>query len=650
MLARYISFSLILICISKFQASAQSTVPDFGVFTAEEIAMKQCEFDKSADAVVLFDKASASYNDEYNLVTERRIRIKILKEGGVSRGDIHIPYYADEDFEFLYEIEAVVMNKNAQGGQTIDKLQNKSIYKKKLNKYYSEMSFALPNVHVGSIIEYKYRSHMKHFGGLREWVFQSEIPVALSSYNLTIIPNAEFAYTVYKSKFMIADVKPNKSNGSILFEMKNIPGLKEEAFMRARRDYIQRVSFQFSGYNRVEGIGYATTTSTTQKYNTTWKELAQDLATDKSFGALVTKNLPGSEVAKTIADSEPTAYKKMQKIFDYVRSNLSWNHIYSKFADDGLKSVWEKKTGASGEINLVLVNFLKSADLEAYPMLACERDYGHVDSTYPFMNQFNTTVACVFVDGKQYILDATDHYTPAFLTPFILLNTTGFIVDKRKFGLVRIIEPSKKNLNIVNLFGTIDASGQVRMKSSVKNFDYARIEKKRKYLEDKSSYQKDFFEPYTSLQVDSFEVVGIENDSLPITHNIETRFALNRTGDYYLANYNLFSGLNKNPFINDFRFSDIDFGTNYLYLVNGTFEIPDNMIPETLPKNLRLTTSDKTIGLIRQVTQNGRSIQIGIKIDITKTEFSADAYPEIQAFYKQMLETLNEPIVLKPKS
>jgi hypothetical protein len=39
-------------------------------------------------------------------------------------------------------------------------------------------------------------------GGLREWVFQKDIPVVVSSYNLTILPNVEFAYSFYKSAFM----------------------------------------------------------------------------------------------------------------------------------------------------------------------------------------------------------------------------------------------------------------------------------------------------------------------------------------------------------------------------------------------------------------------------------------------------------------
>lgn len=140
---------------------AQKEVTEFGDFTQEEINLKQCEFDKDADAAVLLDKAKSYYDGEYNLITERRIRIKILKERGRERGNIRIRYYSDNHFEKISGIDATVLTFDNQHDEVWSRLDQKSIYDKKLNKYYSEISFALPNVKVGSIVEYKYDSKMK---------------------------------------------------------------------------------------------------------------------------------------------------------------------------------------------------------------------------------------------------------------------------------------------------------------------------------------------------------------------------------------------------------------------------------------------------------------------------------------------------------
>lgn len=641
---------IFIFSLSFYVCLAQKEVTEFGDFTTDEISLKQCEFDNDADAVVFLDKATSSYNDFNNLITERRIRFKILKERGIERGNIHIRYYSDESFEAISNIDAVILSFDTQKKEVWSKLDRKSVYNKKLNKYYSEISIALPDIHVGSIIEYKYESQMKHYGGLREWIFQSDMPVVSSSYNLTILPNAEFAYTIYKKQDLPIVVKPDSHNGSVLFEMNNLPGLREEAYMGAARDYLQRVSFQFSGYKRVEGQGFGNKTTSTTKYTTTWKELARELSDNSSFGSQINKNLPGADVIQTTWTKEPDSFTKMKAIHNYVKSNFTWNNIYSKYAEDGLKQAWEKKTGTTGEINLILINLLKYAGLEVRPLLVSESDNGKVDTAYPYINQFNKVVAYVTIDKNHYILDGTDRQTPSFIIPYNLLNTTGFIVDKKTACLVKIADDTKKKLTTVNVFGTINNTGSMEMEAAVNNFDYAKIERKEKYNNNKKKYEKDFFESFSLTAPDSFSVAGLEFDSLPLHHDIKLNYTLNKSGDYFLLNYNLFTGLNKNPFITEQRFSDINFGCNYSCTLSGTFNLPENLSPETLPKNIKMVTPDQSMLVIRQVQQSENKIQVGVSINFSKTEYSAADYPEVQAFYKQMLELLNEPIVLKEKS
>ncbi|HSU50457.1 MAG TPA: DUF3857 domain-containing protein [Segetibacter sp.] len=629
--------------------NAQNQITEFGVFTGEEIDLKECEFDKDADAIVFFDQAKSSYNDMHNLVTERRVRLKILKERGIERGDIHLRYYHDGDFESISAIDATVLSFDNQNKEVWSKLDRKSIYKKKLNKYFSEISFALPNVKVGSIIEYKYESKMENYGGLQDWTFQKEIPVVLSSYHLTIVPNAEFAYTVYKSPEMPITVNRMKEDGAVLFEMRNIPGLREEAYMGAARDYLQRIKFQFSGYKRVEGSGYGVT-STSTSYATTWQALATELCKEPNFGSQVDKTLAGSDILQQEWAKESDPYARMKKIHDFVKSRLIWNQIYSKYADEGVKEVWEKKTGNSGEINLILINLLKTAGLTVHPLLVSERDFGKVDSTYPYVNQFDKVVAYVTIDKDNYILDGTDRQTPTFIVPYKLLNTTGFIVDRKNAHLLPICGNGKKSVNTVTLVGDINETGSLRLEASVDNYNYSKLEKKEKYSSDKKSYEKEFFEPFAAVSVDTLGIDGLESDSLPLHHLVKLKSDLNKSGDYYLLNCNLFTGLNKNPFISEHRFTDINFGCKSSYIVNSTFSLPQNLAAQSLPKSVKLVLPDESMMAIRQVQQSGDLIQISFRIEVNRTEYSSAEYGNIQGFYKKMLELLNEPIVLKAKS
>lgn len=432
--------------------------------------------------------------------------------------------------------------------------------------------------------------------------------------------------------------------------MGNIPGLREEAYMGAARDYMQRVNFQFSGYKRVSGDGYGSTSSTTYSYATTWKQLATEVLSNSAFGNQINKKLPGADIIQQVWSGQADPYIKMKTIHDYVKSHFSWNHIYSKYADDGLKESWEKKTGTCGEINLILINLLKSVGVDVVPLFVSARDNGKIDTTYPFMDQFDKVVAYVSIGENRYILDGTDHETPSFIIPFNLLNTTGFLVDKKRASLVKITDDSRKNLNTISLTGNIDHDGSMKVEAAVNNYDYSKIAKKENYTNNSKKYKKDFFDPYAINTIDYFAVNGCESDSLPIEHGIKMIYALNKTGDYYLLNYNLFTGLDKNPFITERRFSDINFGCKYSYVINGTFNLPENLSPETLPKSIKLVTPDKAMTIVRQVQQINNVISVGVKIDFYRTEYKANEYPVVQGFYKQMIELLNEPVVLKAKS
>ena len=189
----------------------------------------------------------------------------------------------------------------------------------------------MPNIRADSIIEYKYESVMKDYGGLDRWVFQSDIPTVKSCYLLQIIPNHEFSYVVTKKNNYKIVVTPKPDLGQIYFEMNNIPGLQLEPYMDAPKDYFQQVEFQLSGY---ETYGYK------KAVNTSWRDIAYDLSTDKALGGTVKKDLPKIDDVKTLMDKEPGIIGKINAVYNYVKNNFTWNGCDSKYAVDGLKKVW----------------------------------------------------------------------------------------------------------------------------------------------------------------------------------------------------------------------------------------------------------------------------------------------------------------------
>ncbi|HEX2532433.1 MAG TPA: DUF3857 domain-containing protein, partial [Chitinophagaceae bacterium] len=418
---RLAALSLLFILVSTAVRS-QEAFPEYGMLTQADKSMKQCAFDPDADAVVLFHSAKANYNEEWNLVTDHHIRIKVLKASGAKQGDVSIYFYSQNNFETIGNLQGQVFNPDASGTWTSSELNRKNVYTKKINGYFSELTFALPQVKEGSILEYRYTSIQKHYGGLDNWEFQKELPVVRSGFMLYIIPNAEFAYSVYKAPNLNIEILPFNQEGKVYYEMRNVPGLRDEPFMANRKDNLQQVKFQFAGMNMVYGDAYHVSKSK-KNHATTWPELNKMLLLEDDFGSQLKKELAGAKELKAAWALLPGEVERMKAVFFEVRNRMEWNGVNSIFASTGVKKAWEKRAGTSGDINICLVNLLLEAGLESTPVLASERRHGRVDTTYPYMQQFNKVIARVVAGGHTYHLDATDDQTPPHLIPFELLNT-----------------------------------------------------------------------------------------------------------------------------------------------------------------------------------------------------------------------------------
>jgi hypothetical protein len=629
----------VLIFASGSTIFAQSKLPQSGEITGEEINMKECSFDKEAEAVILFDDAWTDYDDDYRMRTIRRVRIKILNEKGLRRGDIIIPFYSKDGFEYIEKIKAATINIDASSKISYADLDKKAIFTEKKDNYYSLIKFAMPAVRAGSIIEYSYTSMMKHYGGLEEWKFQSDLPTLKSCYMLQILPRSEFAYGVQKRNSYPITIKPLPKEGRIYFEMNNVPALREEPYMDAQRDYVQKVSFQLAGM--VNQFGYK------ENVSTTWKTAAADLINDKNFGGQLDKDLKTDEL-KQIVLQKNTDIQRLTAIYDYVKANMTWNGYHSLYAAEGIKKAWENKTGHAGEINLILINLLKESGIETYPVLAAERDFGKIDTTYPFLDRFNKVVAFSIADGKQFILDATQLNTPAGLTPYQFLNTTAFLVDKRRPSFLTINAGSSKFYkNKISITAELNTKGQLHGVAETDSYDYAKEQRSIGIKKDQRKFIATHFEnPNQGLSVDSFQFINPGIDSVPMKQKIKFSQQLNDNGGFIFINYNLFTGLEKNPFTSSVRFTNVNFGFPYHVLSEQVFSLPPGSKAD-LPENKLLQSEDGKINLHRDIKFENGEIRVKLLFIQTTTLVKSEDYPALKEFYKDMVNMLNEPVVVK---
>ncbi|HMC99996.1 MAG TPA: hypothetical protein VKH37_07580, partial [Ferruginibacter sp.] len=347
-----------------------------------------------------------------------------------------------------------------------------------------------------------------------------------------------------------------------------------------------------------------------------------------------------------------TREQKMVKIYNFIRHNMSWNGIHSKYSVDGIKDAWKKRTGTSGDINLLLVNRLRDAGLEAYPLLVSERSNGKVNTDYPFINQFNSVMACVIVDGKKYYLDATDQYTPARIIPYRILNTTAFLVNRNSGELINITDDAMQFSEYITNILEVRSDGTVKGEISIQNQDYARVEKSEIISKD-DEFNKKLSQATEGFQMNitGSRIDNRDNDSLSLEQDIDYTAQLNETGGYKILPLNFIPEFQKNPFTSDHRFSNINFGYKRNFSLMVSAQLPRDMVPDALPNAVSMTTADNSVMFKRKLRYDSTNNTLDCNIDISFkiSLVDAESYDTLKEMYKKIFAYLKEPVLLKKK-
>jgi hypothetical protein len=647
---------LLLFIFSVSIISAQKEIPSYGKIDKADLLLKECEFDKDAEAYTLLNYGDVHYSiigGDFGIITDRRTRIKILKEKGLDEANIKIRFYSKSDYENIKNISGTTYNLDNSGNVVTTKLEKSSVYIKKINNKISEVSFTMPDVKVGSVIEYKYTDEKKSIGSLDDWYFQDDIPTRISMYRI-LIPSV-FRFVTQVLTYQNVEQNDKVVNDDILYHgsvisekseektyiLRNIIALPDEPFMRAEKDYLQRVVSQ------LQRIIYPS--GEIEEVRSTWAKLTKDLLDDEDFGLQLKKNLPHTRSLDDSLKNVIGDYNKMILIHNYVRNNMNWNGGESIYSFEGIKSAWDKKSGNNAELNFILINLLRDAGIKACPLLVSTKDNGTVNTIYPFLGQFNNTMTCVFIGDNKYFLNAADKYNPAYLIPYDVLDNEGFIVDDLYGGWVTLSNKKDNWKNVVSVFAEITPDALMQGKATIYSYGYSKNPRVKEWREDKSSFDDYFTKEFTGMKVEDVEVKNDDIDTLPLQQKFSFSLPVNASGEYQYFTLNLFQGLEKNPFIADDRKTDIDFNYPRSYSLVGKVIIPSGYEFDDLPKNIKMIMPDSSITLQRLLQVENNDINFRITLDFSKSIYAANTYAAFQDFYKKLFNTLNEQIVIKKK-
>jgi hypothetical protein len=607
-----------------FRVNGQ-TMP-FGAIDTADLKMTSCDFEKDANAEILFDKGRISL--ESGLSMDRHVRIKIFNDFGKRNADVRLVYHTaflgGKGYSGL-QAETINLKDNKIVITPLDKAQ---VFTEKIDKNFSAIVFTLPNVQAGSVIEYKFSCYPQN-----NWFFQNSLPTRYSEIQVHFrkyyVYKTLQAETFVRQPFVV-DTRDSHGDDQLL-ALANIHSLPVEPYMTARANNLQRVEFNYSDFS--------------------WSTIAAALVIDKEFGRGLDETLPGEDGIIRSCDSLGTYQEKIAFIFDTVKNSMKWNNKTFFLTSDGIKTAWTKKSGNSGEINLIVYHFLKACKIDAYPMIVCTREYGRISPIKADPFSFNNAVTYVPIDTANfYVLDASSKYGLYNTTPYSILDSYGVCIypatKKCKFIL---LENKSPVIQSVFLNAEITDKGKMTGTSEIMSDSYNRVEVVKNYQTmGEKKYVDSLLQKGNNTTISSINFENINNDFQPLTQKIAFNIDLTSSDENYIYfNTNLFTLMEDNPFKSEQRFSDIDLGYRNNYSVSGIYKIPAGYKVDALPKPITIIMPDQSIVFKRMVAQDNGTVLVRYSISHKKTIYFMEEYQDIRGFYKKMYDLLNEQVVLK---
>jgi len=645
---------LILVAFVCLQlVRAQTNKYEFGKVSIDDIEYKECPYDKTAEAVVLFDKGESRFvrsNDGFLIMYEKTTRIKILTSAGVDWAKVEIPFYESNNiYEKVFDVEATAYNFE-DGVLTRTKLESENIHDEKINENWILRKFAVPNVKVGTVIEYKYTIESEYVFNLRDWEFQWKIPVLYSQYKVSMVPFYQYTFLLqgankFDEQTSVVSSELEEQLGSIKFKfmnhtyvMKNLAAFKDEEFITSPGDYMIKLDFQLSKILYPSGVK--------KDIITTWPLLMKELSEHEDVGRYVSKS---TKLAPKIFDlngfSALSQQQKFDSVINYVKRNYSWDKKNRIYASKSAKDLMSDKFGNSADVNLFAVGLLNGVGVKAYPVLISTRNNGKIKYDYPFLDFFNYIGIKANIDSVAVLSDATDILIANDRLPVNCINDVGLVIKKDEVEWVSLLSKTNsksRSTFLVNLNDTLSTANIILSAG-----EYDGLYMRKEYGSDMKKLAAYFSENGYTVADSSVVVKNMEKFSSPYLLRFTSEFKPERINNkIYLAPF--FNELPKvNPLKQQTRTYPIDFTYSKQRIFNSNIPIPEGYTVEFLPMSKEINNDQFEMGYNASII--GNNVNVAFYYYFKKPVYAAADYAKIKNYYKELINKGNEKIVFVKK-
>jgi hypothetical protein len=605
----------------------------------EELKMTSDPAVPGAAAVYLSLEVTANDNfQEYVLYA----RVKIFTQEGVSRySDVEIPY------EVRYQGIRGVEGRTIHSDGTVIPFTGKP-FQKELVKAgdvrISEKAFSMPDVQVGSILEYRY---VLSYEGVNapKWYLQQPIFVHHAHYHFMPVKGAHLLAT--QSLPAGAKVEDQHSMGWDLVLNDVQPQVEEED-----TPPMHNLGYYVLFYYAVEDI------DTPAEY---WEQ-AGDLWSSDADGFMAPGKL--RKVVEGIVAPGDTDEEKARKLYAAVmgleNTSFTREHSAAENKADNLKTskaidIWNAKRGDADEIALLYVGMARAAGLKAYAMMVTDRDKNIFLPGETDWRQLDDAVAIVSLGGKERFLDPGERYCEFGEMHWKHTRTIGVRQMEKGVQVAATPPPNFTDTKTVREADlTVDADGHTAGTLHVAMTGAAALRwRQEALLTDATQAQKEFSDGLdgnlpAGITVSMKAFTALTDSTAPLVATLDVSGTMGtKTGKRLLLPGTFFEARTKPRYASTTRQNPVSLHYSYAVEDQVKLNLPAGATVELLPKS-QVIPFLPYARFAGKYGMNGNAYEYGRAEEVGGIEYETSRYPELRNFFQSINTQDQAELVLIP--